>query len=72
MGNYREIMHYSLLISFYISEYQYTNEIAVNYSLEQIKKFEVNCLKFVEYNLGITNFINVLQIFSQVALMILL
>ena len=49
--------------SFCISEYQYTNEIAVNYSLEQIKKFEVNCLKFVEYNLGITNFINVLQIF---------
>ena len=49
--------------SFYISEYQYTNEIAVNYSLEQIRKFEKNCLIYVEYNLGITNFINVLQIF---------
>ena len=49
--------------SFCISEYQYTNEIAVNYSIEQIRKFEVNCLKYVEYNLSITNFINVLQIF---------
>ena len=49
--------------SFYISEYQYTNEIAVNYSKEQIRKFEKNCLIYVEYNLGITNFTNVLQIF---------
>lgn len=51
------------LNSFRISEYQYTNEIAVNYSLEQIRKFEVNCLIYVQHNLGITNFINVLQIF---------
>ena len=49
--------------SFYISEFQYTNEIAVNYSLEQIRKFEVNCLKYVKHNLSITNFINVIQIF---------
>ena len=49
--------------SFLISEYQYTNEIAVNYTLEQIRKFEVNCLLSVNYNLGITNFINVLKIF---------
>ena len=51
------------LNSFCISEYQYTNEIAMNYSLEQIRKFEINCLIYVEYNLSITNFINVLQIF---------
>ena len=51
------------LNSFCISEYQYTNEIAVNYSLEQIRKFEVNCLIYVEHNLAITNFVNVLQIF---------
>ena len=49
--------------SFYISEFQYTNEIAVNYSLEQIRKFEVNCLIYVKHNLSITNFINVIQIF---------
>ena len=36
---------------------------AMNYSLEQIRKFEINCLIYVEYNLSITNFINVLQIF---------
>ena len=51
------------LNSFGIKEYQYTHEIAVSYSLEQIRKFEVNCLINVEYNLCITNFINVLQIF---------
>ena len=49
--------------SFGIKEYQYTHEIAVCYSLEQIRKFEVNCLINLKYNLGITNFINVLQIF---------
>ena len=51
------------LNSFCISEYQYTNEIAVNYSLDQIRKFEKNCLIYVEYNLSVTNFTNVLQIF---------
>ena len=51
------------LNSFGIKEYEYTHEIAVSYSLEQIRKFEVNCLINVEYNLCITNFINVLQIF---------
>ena len=49
--------------SFCIKEYQYTHEIAVCYSLEQIRKFEVNCLISIKYNLGITHFINVLQIF---------
>ena len=49
--------------SFNIKEFQYTNEIANTYSLEQIRKFEVNCLKNVNYNLSITIFINVLQIF---------
>ena len=49
--------------SFGIKEYQYTHEIAFSYSLEQIRKFEVNCLISVKYNLSITNFINVLQIF---------
>ena len=49
--------------SFGIKEYQYTQEIAVSYSLEQIRKFEVNCLINVEYNLSIINFITVLQIF---------
>ena len=51
------------LNSFCISEFQYTNELAMNYSLEQIRKLEVNCLSYVEYNLGVTNFVNVLQIF---------
>ena len=51
------------LNSFGIREYQYTHEIAFSYSLEQIRKIEVNCLINVQYNLGITNFINVLQIF---------
>ena len=49
--------------SFDIREYQYTHEIAFSYSLDQIRKFEVNCLIDAQYNLGITNFINVLQIF---------
>ena len=49
--------------SFGIKEYQYTHELAVSYSVEQIRRFEVNCLINMQYNLGITNFINVLQIF---------
>ena len=49
--------------SFNIKEFQYTNEIAMSYSLEQIRKFEVNCLKNVKYNLSVTIFINILQIF---------
>ena len=49
--------------SFGIREYQFTNEIAISYSVDQIRKFEVNCLIYVNYNLSIINFINVLQIF---------
>ena len=49
--------------SFCIKEYQYTHEIAASYSFEQIRKFEVICLINMKYNLCITNFINVLQIF---------
>ena len=49
--------------SFGIREYQFTNEIAISYSVEQIRKFEVICLIDVNYNLNIINFINVLQIF---------
>ena len=49
--------------SFGIREYQFTNEIAISYSVEQIRKYEVTCLIDVKYNLSIINFINVLQIF---------
>ena len=49
--------------SFSIKEYQFTNEFAVLYSPEQIRKFEVNCLANIQYNLSITIFTNVLQIF---------
>ena len=37
--------------SFGIKEYQYTHEIAASCSLEQIIKFEVNCLIIMKYNL---------------------
>ena len=49
--------------SFGIGEYQFTNEIAISYSVEQLRKFEVFCLINVKYNLSIINFINVLQVF---------
>ena len=49
--------------SFGIKEYQYTHELAASYTVEQIRKFEVNCLINIKYNLDITNFITVLQIF---------
>lgn len=49
--------------SFDISEFQYTNELASSYSVEQIRKIETYCIVNLQHNLGITNFINVIQLF---------